>query len=348
MREPITPTIVLACALGGVALEPPARRSADVDVRSLLREVGFTDGDWAAIERGGAVARILDTDAREIAVAGSVRIAALRERLVARIREIENLERSAVVLDAGRFSDPPRAADLSAAPFEEYNLDLRDCRAGDCRVRLGADDIARFHRDIDWRHADWRERSAALWRELLAGYARGYVRDGAASLPIYANKTEPLSVAGELKLLGARFAFVRRYSPAFHDYLQHFNPAGRAGAEETMYWTKEDFGVRPVFRLSHQVIYPASAPTPAVLIATSQVYADHYLDAALGVTLAIDSGQNTQRPGFYMVAVNRARTRSLSGVLRRMVRGTVQGRSREAMRKILISTKSALESSSAR
>lgn len=81
-----------------------------------------------------------------------------------------------------------------------------------------------------------------------------------------------------------------------------------------------------------------------MLVATNQVYADHDLDAALGVTLAIDASDSRGR-AFYMIAVNRARTRSLSGFLRRMVRATVQTRGRDAMRKILTATKSGLESS---
>jgi hypothetical protein len=97
--------------------------------------------------------------------------------------------------------------------------------------------------------------------------------------------------------------------------------------------------VRPVFRISHQIVFPMA---DAVLIATNQVYADHYLDAALGLTIAVDTGDGGAR-GFYMIAVNRARTRSLSGFLRRFARGTVQGRSREAMRKILTATRFALE-----
>ena len=47
--------------------------------------------------------------------------------------------------------------------------------------------------------------------------------------------------------------------------------------------TKEDFGVRPIFRISHQTIYRSSPAAPAVIIATNRVHADHYLDAALGV-----------------------------------------------------------------
>jgi hypothetical protein len=44
-----------------------------------------------------------------------------------------------------------------------------------------------------------------------------------------------------------------------------------------------------------------------------------------------------------MVSVSRARTRSLSGFMRSFVRSTVQGRSRDALQKILGATKAALE-----
>ncbi len=111
----------------------------------------MSDAEWAAIGRGEAVAKVLATDNREVAVAGAVRIASSSERLVGRYRDIESLKRSAIVLEIGRFSKPPRPADLAAVAFEDYNLDLRDCRPGDCRVRLGEPAIARFHREVDWR-----------------------------------------------------------------------------------------------------------------------------------------------------------------------------------------------------
>ena len=44
-----------------------------------------------------------------------------------------------------------------------------------------------------------------------------------------------------------------------------------------------------------------------------------------------------------MISMSRARTRSLSGLLRRFVRSTVQSRSRDAMRSVLLTTKVAIE-----
>lgn len=329
-------------ATDGAANVP--NQPAATTVRNLLRTIAPTsDAEWASINRGEAVAKVLATDTREVAVAGAVRIAASSERLIARYREIENLKRSAIVLDVGRFSTPPRPSDLASAQMEEYNLDLRDCEPGDCRVRLSAADIARFHREVDWRANDWRERSRAIWMDVLAGYAAAFAREGRQGLPTYVNKREPLSVPAELLSLVERFTFVNEISPTFYSYLRDFGPKAPAGTEELLYWSKEDFGVRPVMRLSHQAIYrPAGSQT--VLVATNQIYADHYLDAGLTVTMAIDAAESGSGPAFYMLSVSRARTRSLSGFLRSFVRSTVQGRSREALQKILTSTRTSLES----
>ena len=59
--------------------------------------------------------------------------------------------------------------------------------------------------------------------------------------------------------------------------------------------------------------------------------------------MAIDASDAGGKPAFYMVSVSRARTRSLGGLLRSFVRSTVQNRSRDALRKILASTKTSLE-----
>jgi hypothetical protein len=313
-------------------------------MRDLLRDIAeASDADWAAVARGEAFAKVLATDTREIAVAGAVRIAASSERLVDRYREVENLKRSAVVLDMGRLGKPPRAADLASVPLEEYSLDLRDCRPGECRVRLGEPEIARFHRDVDWRAADWRERSQTVWRDVLATYAAAYFREGRRALPTFANKREPLSVPAEVTLIVDRFGFVNAFAPGFLAYLREFGPGGPDGLDEVMYWSKEDFGVRPVLRLSHQTIYRTSGAARAILIATNQIYADHYLDAGLSLTMTIDASEPGGKPAFYMVSVSRARTRSLGGMLRSFIRSTVQNRSREALRKILASTKTSLE-----
>lgn len=303
----------------------------------------FTEDEWTAVTRGEARARLLDSDNREVAVAGAVRIAAPRAAIVARLRDVESLQRSGVVLGVGRFSMPPRADDLGRVSLEDRGLDLRDCRPGDCPVRLSAGDIARFHRQVDWNAPDWRTRSSAVWRSVLASHTAAYVAEGVRALPVYSNKEEPLSVASELALLVERFAPLSEIAPDFYRYLHDMRPSALKGARHLVYWSKEDFGIRPIIRISHQVAVDAPGQSAPIIVATNQIYADHYMDAGLGIVLAIDVPEKPDDAEFYMIAVNRVRTRSLSSWLRTPVRSTVRSRSRDAMRKILLVTKQALE-----
>jgi hypothetical protein len=307
--------------------------------RDLLRTLaGFTDAEWAVVERGEAVSKLVDTDSREVAVVGGVRITGRRDQLVARSRDLQTLKGS-VVLDVGQFSAVPDPSDLRPVTLDERSLDLRGCQSGDCPVRLSAADVGRFQREVNWSAPDWRNQSMAVWRSVLANYARAYLAGGRSALPEYVNRRDPLSVASEVAQLAGDYEFVADYSPAFHAYLKEFGSRIPAGAEQMLYWTREDFGIRPIVRISHQVIYSTTPPaTPVTIIAINQVYADHYLDAALTVTLALDAGRD-----FYVISVSRARTRSLSGFLRRFARSAVQGRSRDAMRSALTSTKVAIE-----
>ena len=152
------------------------------------------------------------------------------------------------------------------------------------------------------------------------GYAAAYLSNGRKALPDYVNKREALSVASEVSLLTSDYGFVSSYSPELAAYLHDFGPNPPAGTQQMLYWTREDFGIRPIFRISHQVILQVNRPTPSTLIATNQVYADHYLDAALTLTMAlgrlVTPANAAQARDFYVISVSRARTRSLSGLLR--------------------------------
>jgi hypothetical protein len=323
---------------GGTAGPAPA---------TVLSDIGLSAQDIAVVERGEAVARVLDTDRRQVAVVGAVRINGPRASLVQRFRTVDYLKSGSAVLDAGQLGDPPRPSDLNGVPFEPYDLDLRDCRPGDCRVRLSDADIARFQREVQWSRPDWQAQSAAIWRDILGSVASGYVRAGASALPVFANKEARLPVADELAVLLKESQFLRSLAPGMLEHLR--NPArnGLPRSEALLYWSKEDFGIRPVLRLTYQAIHgpepSAAAPEPPVVIASTQLYAAHYLDAAVGFLIAMRAPGRDGGDGFYLIAVNRARTRSLSSFTRRLVRSTVQKRSRSSLEKVLLSAKAALE-----
>jgi hypothetical protein len=319
----------------------PSGQTAGCDYRDVLARSGFTAREIADVGRERPVARVLDTDRRQVAVIGAVKIRAPRERLAARVRTIDYLKGGGNILEVGQFGRTPSAGDLDRLPFEPYDLDLRTCRAGDCRVRLSSDDIARFHRDVNWRSSSWQAESAAVWREVLSGYASGYVAKGPATLPVYANKEEPLAVADERALLLQESAILA-CAPDLQAYLRDPARPRPPGFETFTYWSLEDFGIRPVIRIIHQGTYQPRTPGAPLVVTTDQIYAAHYLDAAVGLAFAVDV-PGEEGKAFYLVLTTRARTRSLTGFLRTMVRSRVQDRSRDAIAKLLSSTKRALE-----
>jgi hypothetical protein len=316
-------------------------------VNDLLRNVGFTAAEISAVDRGLPIARALDSDRREIAVIGAVRIQAPRHRLAERFRTIDYMKGSRMVVGAGALSTPPRPDDLLSVPFETYDLEVKDCRPGDCRVRLSSDDINRFQREVNWRSASWPSQSAELWRHLLSGYAADYSRRGLPALPVFANKREPLSVADETALLLRQFTFVSALAPELPVLAQRPIAQASDPAAHILFWSKEDFGVRPVLRIMHQALYWRGSQREhshePLVVSTTQLYATHYLDAAVGIVVAVEDQAGDSSSGFHMIMVNRARTRSLTGFLRMMIRSTVQSRSREAMESVLRTTKTSLE-----
>jgi hypothetical protein len=306
----------------------------------LLRAIAaFSPAELDRVDRGEPVARVLDTERREVAIVGAIRIRASRERLLARYRDISNLKASDVVLQLGAISTPPTPADFNALTFETYDLDtIRECEPGDCGIRLSTAQLQRFRRDVRWPAPDWRDQASTLWRQLLAEYAGNYLARGA--LADYRNKVEPLNVADEFTVLFDRSRSVAAGTPAFFTYFEQFPKTALSGVENILYWSKDDFGLRPVTSITHLALYtPPRESKEPVVIGTRQIYATHYFDAALGFTLAFgdDAG------GFYMVCLNRARTRSLASFTRGIVRGIVVRRSRDAMEQMLRSTKRSLE-----
>jgi hypothetical protein len=317
----------------------PAQTARRSEPHAFLRgQAGFSNADLAVLDRGQPIARVLSTDARDVAVVGAVRIHAPQPGLFERYRNIANLKGSDVVLEIGRFSTPPSADDLRPLHFEQYDLEtIRKCRPGDCGVRLSGANMERFARDVNWSAPGWREQAADLWRQLLAADAAAYMAHG--TLGDYRNKPAPLDVAEEFNRIFDSLHYFEAISPEFFGYVRRYPAVRLAGTEDILYWSKDDIN-RPVTRVTHLVLYPAApGATRPGLIATKQIYAAHYFDAGLGLTVAFDDGAS----GFYMLSLNRVRTRSLTGFMRGIVRSMVQRRSREAMEGILRSMKVALE-----
>ena len=333
---------VAALALAvSLAAAVPGQETLDAQLRTFLRDrLRLTPAQLTAVERGDAVAVDLPSSVdREIAVAGVVRIDAPAERLVALVGDIERFESGPGFLKTGKISDPPVLADFSAleVPAEDV-ADLRKCRPGKCEVKLGQGAFDQL-KSIDWTTPDAHARVTALARQMALDYVVAYRQGGNAELAVYRDNTRPTFIAAEFADMMGRTAQLPETLPGLADYLLEYPKASRpAGLEEFFYWSLAEFGLKPLVRLNHVVIYPLAGTRTRYAIATKQLYASHYFHTALEVRALLD---DTARPGHahYLVVLNVARSDGLTGMFGGIVKSKARSGSRDGLQRALAATK---------
>lgn len=314
-------------------------------LRFFRDQIGLPEEDLRRLRQGEPVTRTLGTgDGRDIAAFGAIRVTADPRDLIRAFHDIEVFKRSDIVLEIGRFSDPPRLADLEGLSLEREDFDdLRGCRPGDCELRLGADDIARLRKAAEPRTSQAFADTERLMRQVLFDRLQAYRRGGNAALAPYADKQPPLVFTEPLDALLGGAAALEEYAPDLVRYLSSY-PSGRpTGTDEFFYWSKEKFARKPVVSLTHVVIREQVRGTSRVsAIVSKQIYASHYFDASLGSSLLFDDGE---APGerFYLVYLNRSRNPGLGGLFGPFVRPIVRGRVRDGMSEHLMNVRARIE-----
>jgi hypothetical protein len=312
----------------------------------LRRRMGLTTAQIGAVDRGEPLA--LDarsTVDREIAVAGVVHIAAPAERLVALVEDIEHLESGEGFLATKRISEPPALEDFAALslPAEDVAA-LAKCRPGRCEVKLGQGGFDRLH-EIDWKGRDVAAQVNALARQMALDYVRAYRAGGNGELAVYLDSSRPQFVADEFVSLTRRLQDLPDPTSALADYLVGYPRAERSpGLEEFFYWSLADFGLKPVVRLNHVVIQPATTGRTRFVIATKQLYASHYFQTALELRALVDDERAPGR-AHYLVVFNIARSDGLTGLFGGVVKGKVRDASRTGLAKALAAMKRRCERS---
>ena len=204
---------------------------------------------------------------------------------------------------------------------------LRACAVGDCKLKLPRDAIARLRALGPNASAD---QVTALVRAWLLEYAREYSARGNAALVVYDDARRPLALHEGFHALLAQPPSLAASVPKFHHHLDEFPARPLAGGEDRLYWSVEEFGLRPLTTITHAVIYAVPAGrAPRVLVALKQVYASHYFHAGLA-TLALfeaptDSPASGGGSGSYLVWVERSLfDTDLGGFTRRRVVGRLE------------------------
>jgi hypothetical protein len=340
MPSQVRHAIVVVALLAVVATgHANAQNWAFDDLRAFS---GLTADQWKAVDGGGPQAKVLDAaEKREVAIVGVAHLRATSTCFVAQLQDIENFKKNPAVLRIRKFVRPIDPRDLEGFSLEAGDLAaLRNCRVGDCNVKLPIAAIERLGRDIDWFRPDYATVSLSVFREELLAYVEAYLDRGNSGLIEYRDKSKPVRLVDEFRAVLDARPGLSGFVPEFHDYLAQYPNEPLPGVSEFFYWSTESFGLKPVASITHVSIYVQPGRT---VVASKQIYASHYFDASLGLTAALDDGGE----GMYLVYLNRSRIDFLGGFFGGLRRALARGRLRDGMRKNLAEVVRKLESACA-
>ena len=308
-------------------LAAPSRQAPDTQpaLRAFLAErLKFSEAELAAAERGNVVTKMPGRgDDREVAVFGIVRVGAPVELFIERHRDLETFMKTQWVTQLGAVGTPPRLEDLARLTLTRKHLEaIRDCRVGDCDVKLPAEAIQRFQRELDWTTPDVEERAVDLYRRWVLEYVNTYLAGGNAALARYQDKSEPMEVAKGFRRLLSESPYLIEYVPPFHHYLEAFPEAELPNVEDRLFWSVEDFGLRPVITVTHVTLYrPEQAGRLRVVVALKQIYSSHYFQAGVKFLALVDDSERSGTPAFYLLYLDRSLfDTELGGIKGRVVR----------------------------
>jgi hypothetical protein len=296
--------------------------------KALHEKAAFEETDFEALQLNQPVVRLAPTSAkREIAVSGLVNIRAGAEEFLRSYRESMTRKTNPAVLEIGSFGREPSINDLDTLTLEAGDIeDLKDCVVGDCQLKLSASMIERFRKEIDWNAANYQLAATNLFKQMLLDYVRDYRTRGEAALIEYNDKRDEVSLAAEQRALNAASSYVNDLLAAVKSELQL--------AEDSIVWSKIKFGLKPVIAINHVRIYRRNSDAgPQVLIASNQIYADHYFNASQALTAFVNIPGVNQ--GAYLVSENRSRADGLEGPFGKLKRGVVEKKALEGLKSIL-------------
>lgn len=304
------------------------------EFQQVLREkASLEEHDFAALQLNQPVVRLVPTsNKREVAVTGLVNINTSAEDFLRSYRDSMLQKSNAAILEIGRFGSEPALADIQGLTLETKDIeDLKECVAGDCQVKLSAPMIERFRHEIDWAAPDYQLRVTNLFKEMLVAYIKDYRARGEAALIEYSDKRDRVSLATEQRALSSAGGYVNSFLADTKSGLQLI--------DEALVWSKIKFGLKPVIAVNHISIYKRNSGVgPQVLVASKQIYANHYFNAFHALTAFVNVPGAT-----YLVYENRSRADGLDGPFGKIKRGVVEKKALEGLRGIIAQSKASLE-----
>jgi hypothetical protein len=270
-----------------------------------------------------------------------VRLQGAPATLLTAFKEILTLSGNRAILVGGRLGTPPAPEDLRALSLENDEIeDLKRCVVGDCKVKLSAAMIARLRSGVDWVAPDYRPAADRLFRSMLSDYVRDYLARGNAALVEYNDRAGAVRLGEEQPALLGSLPYVKDSAPEFAAYLQSFPRAELPGVENTLHWSEVKLGLKPVILFTHTATYTRRYDdAPQILVATKQLYATHYFDSSLSLTLLTRAAVGEGQAATYLLYANRSRLDTLGGLFGGVRRRVIETQVLDGLRAVLQQTK---------
>jgi hypothetical protein len=313
-------SLFMSSAAVSLAQEPPPRPF-------LRKVIGLTDAQLAAMDKGEVVTKLLPSpDKPEIAAFGVVRITGTPATLQQKLADFPSFRKVPQIPQIGHFSNPPRVEDLSGLTWPEADVEaLKRCKLGSCDVKLGTASLERLA-EVDWKAPDAMARVTALIKEQMVAFVNAYRTGGTDAMAATVDKSQPKALADEFRTLLRNSPYLPEYVPAFHQYLAAYPKGSLPNSADAMFWTKDEFGLKPVVSMYHATVHQVDVQgRPGLLVAIKTLYASHFFNAGLEIMAAVPTQDGT---GFYLLDLYRTRidppTGMLSGVLMGKVKSGVE------------------------
>jgi hypothetical protein len=343
LRLRIAVWLLLIAGLASVSLS-----QANPDLRTYFKDyIGLTDDQIASIRNGEAVTRNMQSrTADEIFVFGAVYIKAEADSYVKLSRDFDRLRTLPGYLAIGQFSNPPQLSDLKDFTFESDDVKaLKNCKTGGCEIQMPTSSIEELHRSVDLSAPDAEEQVNRLLQQTVLARLLAYQREGNNVLGVYNDKHNPTLVPEQFKYMLSYSKALPRYFPEFYNYLLTYPEGQPSDVENTFYWAKVKFGLKPTLRVVHVLtLRQDTASGPVIAVAEKQLYSSHYFETALDLTFCIPEATDSSNRGFYLIMAMGSEQAGLTGFKGSIVRKVAVDRSASSLKKSLMAIRDTLES----
>jgi hypothetical protein len=209
---------------------------------------------------------------------------------------------------------------------------------------MPATSIEEFQQSINWSADDASEQVNQLLQKTALQRLLTYQHDGNKALGVYNDKHDPTVVPQQFSYMLSYDKVLPVHLPDFYRYLLEFPNAKPANVEDTFYWARVKFGLKPTLRVVQMVTMRGDAAGQvAYAIAEKQLYSSHYFETALDLSFCVRGSDDSKQPGFYLIMAMGSEQAGLTGPKGSIVRKVAVGRSVSNLQNALTTIKNTLE-----